>query len=280
MSEFEDTTAAAQALAAVPFFATLTPVDLAKLAGVLEDRWIDAGTVVFEAGGTGDALYILREGVAERRVAGSAIDLVQPLAVFGQLALLTDEPRSASVVAVTPLRLWVLPRQRFDALLRGEPELMLHLSAAIGLELARARRALGELQHELDEWVAERLAALTPRERDVIEAAALFVCPPVRVLERLAGAETSPGALDALTPLLHPCEGSHAVPGAIRQALVRRLDARAPQIRRRDARACRRARAGAGRPSRGRRFGVSRGGRRGRCVAHARAHPGCRSATP
>src|ERR687891_97481 len=133
MTEFEETTASAQALTAVPFFAALTPVDLAKLAGVLEDRWIDAGTVVFESGGEGDALYILREGTAERRVAGSAIGLIHPLAVFGELALLTDEPRSASIVAVTPIRVWVLPRSRFDALLRGEPELMFHLSAAIGL---------------------------------------------------------------------------------------------------------------------------------------------------
>jgi CRP-like cAMP-binding protein/di/tricarboxylate transporter len=228
MSEHDETSAAAEALARVPFFALLTPVDLAKLAGVLEDRWIDAGTVVFEAGGTGDALYVLRDGTAERRVAGTRIGLVQPLAVFGELALLTDEPRSASIVAVTPIRVWVLPRQRFETLLRGEPDLMFHLSAAIGAELSRARRALGELQRELDVWIAERLAALKPRERELIEGAALFDCPPPRVLERLAGPDTQPGdlsALDALTPLLHPCEGSHAVPPAIRHALVRTLEA-------------------------------------------------------
>jgi CRP-like cAMP-binding protein/di/tricarboxylate transporter len=228
MNAFEETLAAAEALARVPFFAMLTAVDLAKLAGVLEDRWNDAGTVVFEAGGTGDALYVLREGVAERRVAGSAIGVIAPLAVFGELALLTDEPRSASIVAVTPIRLWVLPRQRFESLLRAEPDLMLHLSAAIGGELARARRALGELQRELDVWIGERLEALAPGERAVIEAAALFRCPPPRVLARLSGPGTQPGdlrMLDALTPLLHPCEGSHAVPPAIRRALMRRLDA-------------------------------------------------------
>jgi CRP-like cAMP-binding protein/di/tricarboxylate transporter len=228
MNEFEETTAAAAALARVPFFATLTPVDLAKLAGVLEDRWMDAGTVVFEAGGTGDALYVLREGVAERRVSGSAIGIIPLLSVFGELALLTDEPRSASIVAVTPIRLWVLPRQRFESLLRAEPDLMLHLSAAIGTELAQVRRALGELQRELDVWIGERLVALAPGERAVIESAALFKCPPPRVLARLAVLNAVSGdvsVLDALTPLLHPCEGSHAVPPAIRHALVRRLNA-------------------------------------------------------
>ena len=150
MNDLEDPGSAARALAAVPFFATLTPVDLAKLAGVLEDRWIDAGTVVFESGGTGDSLYILRDGTAERRVEGASIGFIHPLAVFGELALLTDEPRSASIVAVTPIRVWVLPRTRFDALLRGEPELMFHLSAAIGLELAKTRRALAALRRGLE----------------------------------------------------------------------------------------------------------------------------------
>lgn len=143
MSEVPASLAAAEALAAVPMFAGLDPVDLAKLAGVLEERWFDAGSVVSEAGGEGDGLYILREGLAERRVAGSAIDRIRPRESFGQLSLLTDEPRSASVVSVTPVRVWMLPRARFDALLRGEPDLMLHLSAAIGHDLARTRRALG-----------------------------------------------------------------------------------------------------------------------------------------
>ena len=230
MNALEETTAAARVLAAVPFFSALTPVDLAKLAGVLEDRWLDAGTVVFESGVAGDALYILREGVAERRVAGSTIGRIHALEVFGELALLTDEPRSASIVAVTPIRVWGLPRNRFDALLRSEPDLMLHLSAAIGLELARTRRALGELQRELDEWITERLAALEPEERELVEAAALFECPPLRVLAHLLRAEAADVPqrlrdLDRVTPLLHECDSSYAVPAAIRHALVRRLEA-------------------------------------------------------
>ena len=230
MNEYEETTAAARDLAAVPFFSALTPVDRAKLAGVLEDRWIDAGTVVFESGGAGDALYVLREGTAERRVSGTAIGLIHPPSVFGELALLTDEPRSASIVAVTPIRVWVLPRHRFDSLLRGEPDLMLHLGTAIGLELAKARRALGELQRELDEWLAERLSALTPEESELIEAAALFDCPPLAVLARLMAAPTAAvpqelRALDRLTPLLHECQSSYAVPPAIRRAILRGLEA-------------------------------------------------------
>jgi DASS family divalent anion:Na+ symporter len=224
---------AAEALAAVPLFAGLSPVDRAKLAGVLEERWLDAGSVVFEAGAEADAMYILREGIAERRVAGSPIDVVHPPAIFGELALMTDAPRSASVVAMTPIRLWVLPRARFVPLLRAEPELMLHLSTAVGMDLARTRRALGELQSELDAWLDERLADLSEDEHELVEAAAYFERPPLRVLQRLTPMEPALASLLADPPATGPGlsalwrRDDHGlyVPHAIRNALKRRVRA-------------------------------------------------------
>jgi CRP-like cAMP-binding protein/di/tricarboxylate transporter len=221
---------AAQALAAVPVFAALSPIDLAKLAAFLEDRWLDAGEVVFEAGGEGDALYVMRSGAAERRVAGSPIGAIQPPEVFGELALLTDEPRSASVVALTPLRLWVLPRARFHQLLRGEPELVFQLSAAIGQQLARARRALGELQWELDGWVASQVGALLPEDRALVEVCAMFERPPLAALARVLGVDPAVVArrlaeLARRSPLLQHGEGGPVVPAAIRGAILRRLRA-------------------------------------------------------
>lgn len=227
MNALEHPDAAAQALAAIPFLAPLAPVDLAKLAGVLEDHWFDAGTVVFEAGGKGDALYIMREGTAERRVAGSRIGLIAPPEVFGELALLTDQPRSSSVVALTPIRVWVLPQNRVQMLLRAEPELLFDMSRAIGMDLAKARHALGEVQRELDQWVMERMAALPPEQRSLVEAVALFEAVPRRVLARLAGMADA-GALPdvaGMGPLLQERDGHFAVPAAIRHALLRRLEA-------------------------------------------------------
>ncbi|MEO8509059.1 MAG: SLC13 family permease [Betaproteobacteria bacterium] len=227
MNALEHPDAAAQALAAIPFLAPLAPVDLAKLAGVLEDHWFDAGTVVFEAGGKGDALYIMREGTAERRVAGSRIGLIAPPEVFGELALLTDQPRSSSVVALTPIRVWVLPQNRVQMLLRAEPELLFDMSRAIGMDLAKARHALGEVQRELDQWVMERMAALPPEQRSLVEAVALFEAVPRRVLARLAGMADAGAMPDVagMGPLLQERDGQFAVPAAIRHALLRRLEA-------------------------------------------------------
>lgn len=228
--EHDPPSVAAQALAAVPFLAPLSPVDLAKLAGVLEDQWFDAGSEVFESGGRGDALFILREGTAERRVAGSRIGLIHPPEVFGELALLTDQPRSSSVVAVTPIRVWVLPQHRVHSLLRAEPELLFDLSRAIGRELAKARRALGELQSELDRWVAFLLDSLSPSRRALVEAAALFDdAPPIEVLFRLAGAPDLSdigviAELESVASVLQVTKGRRSIPPAMREAIRRGLE--------------------------------------------------------
>lgn len=222
----EELRQAADALAAVPLFSGLSPVDLAKLAGVLEERWLDAGTLVFEAGTEADALYVLREGTAERRVAGSALERVHPPAIFGELALITNAPRSATVAAVTPLRLWVLPRARFAPLLRAEPELMLHLSTAVGMDLARTRRALGELQGELDAWLTDRLDALSEDERELTEAGAFFERPPLRVLQRLAPMEPALHGLHDLartSGLWQADDAGVYVPPAVSRALRRHI---------------------------------------------------------
>ncbi len=229
MSEVQDAAGAARALASVPMFAALDAVDLAKLAGVLEERWYDPGDTLFEAGGEGDGLYILREGIAQRRVSGSAVGNILPFESFGQLALLTEERRSASVVALTAVRVWVLPRGRFFPLLRGEPELMLHLGAAIGTELAQARRALGDLQAELDGWVRTRLAALDEDGRACVEIAALVGRASAAVLlpdqgEPMQRKHDRLAALAGVTPLLAGDEGHWIVPAAIRSALLRLID--------------------------------------------------------
>jgi hypothetical protein len=48
-----------------------------------------------------------------------------------------------------PIRVWVLPQNRTPMLLRAEPELLFDMSGAIGMDLAKTRHALGDVQREL-----------------------------------------------------------------------------------------------------------------------------------
>ena len=59
--------------------------------------------------------------------------------VLGEMALLTNEPRSATVVAVGPVRAWVLPADRFNELAAGHPKISLLLTLLLSSRLGRAQ---------------------------------------------------------------------------------------------------------------------------------------------
>jgi CRP-like cAMP-binding protein/Zn-dependent protease len=88
-----------------------------QLAEVLEHggwRTYVAGEAILEQGAAGDAFYVIRSGRAEVDRDGVAIAELGPGDHFGELALLHDAPRSASVVALTALRAFRLDRAGFD----------------------------------------------------------------------------------------------------------------------------------------------------------------------
>src|SRR5436190_319968 len=112
---------AAQALVAMPFFAGLGAVELARLVPELEEGLLQPGEVVFRQGEPGDGLYLIRSGSASVCLAepggGRTVAVLSAPAYFGEMALLSAEPRTASIVALTPLALWKLPRSRLEALI-------------------------------------------------------------------------------------------------------------------------------------------------------------------
>src|SRR5690349_8659867 len=137
---------AAQALAAMPFFASLGAVDLARLVPELEERLIQPGEVVFRQGEPGDGLYLIRAGSAgvslTDRAGSRVVAVLEAPAYFGEMALLSDEPRSASIVAFTPLALWKLPRSRFEALVSRQPLVLRQVAAELTRRLGETTRQL------------------------------------------------------------------------------------------------------------------------------------------
>ena len=200
-------TAAAAVLARVPPFSELPPVDRAKLAASLEELSYDRGEVIFAEGARADGLYILREGLIERLSGGIRLAVLEPPAVFGDLALLRDEPRSATLVALTPCVLWRLPPERFTRLLRRTPGIGARFAAAVSNRLTSTQREVAELARDFDD-LAERLYAnLTPGQQQVLEQAALLPVLDSRVLARVL--ETpSPAELPLADVLLRRMDGA------------------------------------------------------------------------
>ena len=132
-------------LGALASFAELGATLLGDIESSMIERWFAAGSPLMRQGESGDCLVVVQEGEVEVSVqVGNDRHVLKRAGkgeVFGEMALLTQEPRTATVMAVTPVRALVLPVADFHRLARNEPAL-----AAV-LSRLTARR-LGEDTHD------------------------------------------------------------------------------------------------------------------------------------
>jgi cAMP-dependent protein kinase regulator len=109
-----------EGLARLPFFKGLNAQSLDKIAARMRTRRHGDGEVVFYAGDPGDRYYVIREGHARVTFPdGQAIRTLGPGDDFGELALLSGRPRSATVTAVGSLTAASLERHDFLALVKA-----------------------------------------------------------------------------------------------------------------------------------------------------------------
>jgi MFS family permease len=103
----------------IPIFAPLPAPQLERLAGALVEVRVDRGSVIFEEGDPGDRFYVIAEGRAAVDISGEAVRTIGPGEFFGEIALLHDVPRTATVRAVTGLRLYALDPDTFVSTVTG-----------------------------------------------------------------------------------------------------------------------------------------------------------------
>ncbi len=131
---------AAHALQSSPIFQLLGRVDLAKLAGELEDISLAHDDVLIREGDAGDAFFVVREGTAVIQLGGDESPRfgasLRPGQVIGEMAILTGAPRNATIRAHGPLRLWKMTAVRFLDLLAGERQIALAVERSLCQRLA------------------------------------------------------------------------------------------------------------------------------------------------
>ena len=123
-------------LAEVPLFASLSARNLRHVAGLARIRRFHDGAVLMRAGDAGDTMYVLLDGRATVKVPRRGEVTLELGAFVGELALLDDGPRTATVVARGPVIALSISRSGFRKLLRSEPS----IAVAIAEELARRLR--------------------------------------------------------------------------------------------------------------------------------------------
>jgi CRP/FNR family transcriptional regulator, cyclic AMP receptor protein len=149
-------------LRSVPLFADLEQGELENFSHVAVARSFPAGTRVFHEGDRSDACYIVREGsfrVTREHSDGRAITLATLASgdIFGELAMLDGEVRSASVEALTDGELLALPAGEVRALLARHPEITVKLVAAL---VRRLRTANERISRQSFQTVPSRVAGV------------------------------------------------------------------------------------------------------------------------
>lgn len=121
-------------LRGVPLFAPLTLVVVERLARSMVPGHHVAGAAVVTQGAAGDAYFVVADGHASVTIDGERVRRLGPGDGFGEIALLEDRPRTASVVADGPLETVALPRDAFLEAVTGSP-----MSARIAAQLVTDR---------------------------------------------------------------------------------------------------------------------------------------------
>lgn len=121
-------------LRASPIFAPLPEATLEALAARLEPRHVEPGAVIFNQGDPGDEFYVIESGRVGVAVDGEAVSELGPGESFGEIALLRDVPRTATVKALTEVALYALDREHFLAAVTG------HAQSRAAAETLVARR--------------------------------------------------------------------------------------------------------------------------------------------
>ena len=108
-------------LRAIPMLARLPVPTLERLARSLEPVSLPAGTWIIRQGESGDRFYVVEAGEVEFSIDDQVIRTEGAGASFGEIALLRDIPRTASVRAITDMRLFALAREPFLEAVTGHP---------------------------------------------------------------------------------------------------------------------------------------------------------------
>lgn len=160
MSEREQS--AVELLKSVALFSDLDEAELERFSHVAVPRTFPAGTRVFHEGDSSDACYIVKEGsfrVTREHSDGRAITLATlgQGEIFGELAMLDGDRRSASAEAITDGELLALPANDVRALLARHPEIALKLVAGL---VRRLRAANVRISRQSFQTVPSRVAGI------------------------------------------------------------------------------------------------------------------------
>jgi CRP/FNR family cyclic AMP-dependent transcriptional regulator len=124
------------AIARVPLFCRCSKEELARIAQLADEVDLPAGKVLTREGSRGREFFVLLEGMAEVQRRGQRIATMRGGDFFGEIALVTDVPRTATVTTTAPVHALVITDRAFRALLKDSPQIQSKVLEAVASRLA------------------------------------------------------------------------------------------------------------------------------------------------
>jgi len=135
-------------LAVSPLFAGLATSTLNEILGRMRSRLYVAGEPICREGDVSDRLYLIESGVVAVMIGeGSAARTIARLRrgdIFGEMGLLTDEPRSATILPTMPVQVRELDRTSFTETIHNYPAILLNISRVLAKRQKQSLRYLGQ----------------------------------------------------------------------------------------------------------------------------------------
>jgi CRP-like cAMP-binding protein len=128
----------AELLSNVRLFSTCNKRELARIASLVDEVEAPKGKVIVRQGDPGRECFVIADGRARATMRGKGTAVLGPGSFFGEMALLDQGPRSATVMAETDMHLLVLGSRQFSALINEVPTVAVRIMQGLAERLRAA----------------------------------------------------------------------------------------------------------------------------------------------
>jgi CRP-like cAMP-binding protein len=120
----------------VPLFARCSRAELKEIAKLADEIDLSEGKEMTREGAPGREFFVLLEGTADVKKNSRKVNALGPGDFFGEIALVSHEPRTATVIASSPIRALVITDRSFRRLLDDAPQVKTRVMEAMAQRLA------------------------------------------------------------------------------------------------------------------------------------------------
>jgi anion transporter len=207
----------ADTIRAISLFSGLSREDIAKILGRLEEKFFPAGTTILSQGDQGDSFYIIQSGAVQVVLEGGggrreSIAVLGQGDDFGEMALLSGEPRSATIITVKDTTVWRLSREAWTELIEKYPTWLLHYCATLSKRLARVEQQYSQGRDAFNSLAEEFYSSRSPEQQQFSRRASLLTSIDAQTADQLLqteGAKTFVADLEKSDfPLIRSLEGN------------------------------------------------------------------------